>query len=73
MKNVLESAMKAELATLFVSCQYGVDLIIELEEMIHQQPPPPFVTYSATGAGFVNDNTRQFKYKAIDTRLYWIY
>ena len=66
MKNVLASAMEAELGALFVNCQQGT----ALEEMGHHLPPTPVVTDSATSDGFVNDNIRQRKSRAIDTIFY---
>ena len=64
--------MEAELGESFVNCQIGATLIISLEERGHQKPPSPVVTDSATSDGFVNDNIRQIKSRAIDMRLYWV-
>ena len=72
MKNVLAIEMEAELGALFVNCQRGAALRISLEEMGHHQPPTPVVTDSATSDGFVNDNIRQRKSRAIDMRFYWV-
>ena len=72
MKNILESAMEAELGALFVNYQQGAALRIALEEMGHHQPPITVVTDSATRDSFVKDNIRQSKSKAIDMRLYWV-
>ena len=56
MKNVLVSAMEAELEVLFINCQRGAALRISLEEMGLQQPPTPLFTDSATINRFVNTN-----------------
>ena len=66
MKNVLASAMEAELGALFVNCQRDEVMCIALIEMGHAQPPTPAVTDSATGDGFVNDNIHQRRSRAID-------
>ena len=50
----------------------GDALRISVKGMDHQQPPKLVVTDSATSGGFVNDNIRQQKSRAIDMRLYWV-
>ena len=72
MQNVLASAMEAELGALFVNCKQGAMIRIALHEMGHSQPPKPVVSDSATIYGFVNENIRQCRSRAIDTRLYWV-
>ena len=72
MKNLLVSATEAELGVLFVNCQREAALRIALKEMGHHSPPTPVVTDSGISDGFVNDNIRQSKLRAIDIRLYWV-
>ena len=57
MRNVLSSAMEAELVALFVKCQRGAEMRMVIIYMGHAQPPTPSVTDSATGDGFFNDIT----------------
>ena len=71
-KNVLESAIEAELGALFVNCQRGYAQIISLKEMVHRQPLTPLTIDSATSDGFVNDSIRQQKSRAIDMIFYWV-
>ena len=72
MKNVLEITMEEEMGALFVNCKQGDALIISMEEMDHQQPTTLVVIDSATSGGFVNNNIRQQKPRAIDMIFYWI-
>ena len=72
MKNVLASAMEAELGALFFKCQQETALIITLEKMGHQQLPTPLVKDRATRNGFVNDNIQQQKSREIDMVFYWV-
>ena len=72
MINVLASAMKAELGSLFVNCHRGAAMLMVLIEMGHAQPPTPEVIDSATGDGFVNDNICQSRSRAVDMPLYWV-
>ena len=64
--------MEAELGESFVNFQQGSALRIALEGMGNHQPQTPVVTESATRDGFMNDNIRQRKPRAIDMRFYWI-
>ena len=73
MKNFLARAMEEELGVLFFNFQRVAALIISLEEMVHQQPPTPLFTDSATSDGFLNFNIRQIKSRAIDMILYWVH
>ena len=72
MKNVLASAMEAKLGALFLNCQQGAAPRIALEEIGHHQPLTTVVTYSSTSDGFVNENIRQSKSRAIDVIFYWV-
>ena len=72
MKNVLANATEAELGELFLNCQLGSALRISLKEMGHHQPPTPVVTEIATSDGFLNDNIRQRKSRAIYMIFYLV-
>ena len=72
MKNVLASAIEAELGALFVNFQQGYALRISIKKMLHQQPLTPEFTYRATSNEFVNNNIPQQKSRAIEMRLYWV-
>ena len=69
MRNVLASAMEAELGDLFVNFQRGTATHMALIEMGNTQLPTPAVTDSATGYGFVNENTCQRRSRATDTQF----
>ena len=56
MRNVLASAMEAELGAFFLNCKIGASMRMRIIEMGHAQLPTPAVTYSATGDGILNDN-----------------
>ena len=72
MRNVLASAMEAELEDIFVNCQRGAELRMALIEMGHAQPPIPAVTESATYDVFFNDNIYQRRSRSIDIYFYWV-
>ena len=64
-RNALDSAMEAELGSLFVNCQRGAATHMVIIKMGHTQPPTPAVTDSTTGYGLVNDNILQWRSRAI--------
>jgi len=70
MHNVLASAAKAELGTLFINDQESIPVCITLEELGHPQPPTPIQTDNSTAAGFVNNTIKQKRSKAIDMHFY---
>ena len=72
MRNVLASAIEAELGAIIVNCQRVESACMALIEMSHAQQTTPEVTDSATGYGLVNDNMRQRRSRAIYMRFYWV-
>ena len=67
MINVLASVTEAELGALFVKCQIGAAMRTTITYMVHAQTTTPIVKDSATGDGFVNDNTQQRHSREINT------
>ncbi len=72
MREVLSSAAESELAALFHNGKEACPVRTCLEELGHPQPPTPIQTDNSTAAGIANDNVKQKRSKAIDTRVYWI-
>ena len=64
--------METELLVLFVNYQRGAATRMALIEIGHAQPPTQAVMESATEDGFVNDNIRQRRSRAIDMQFYWV-
>ena len=65
MRIILASTMESELGALFVNCQRGLAMRMDLTYMGHAQPPTPSMTDITTGDRFVNDkssNNVQEKY-----------
>ena len=73
MKNVLASAIEAEIGALFVKCQHRDALSIALTEMGHQKPLAPATTDSEIGDRFLKHNIRKHRFGAIDMRFYWFH
>ena len=73
MKNVLASAMEAELGVLFVNCHIRAALKIDLNEMVHQKPPTPVATEISTGDRFVKKNIQQQILILINMIFYWVH
>jgi len=72
MREVLSSAAKAELATVFHNAKAACPLRTALLEMGHPQPPTPIVTDNTTAVGIANDTIKQKHSRAMDLRFYWI-
>jgi hypothetical protein len=72
MREVLSSAAKAELASLFHNGKEACPIRIILEELGHPQPPTPLQTDNSTASGISNDTVKQKWCKAIDMCFYWI-
>ena len=73
MKNVLASAMEAELGVLFVNFHIRAALKIDLNEMVYQKPPTPVATEISTGDIFVNKNIQQQILILINMIFYWFH
>ena len=71
-KNVLASAVKAELCALFLDAKEAVTIHTILNELGHPQPPMSMQTDNNCTARITNDTTNQKYSKAIDMRFYWI-
>ena len=65
MRIILASTMESELGALFVNCQRGLAMRMDIAYMGHAQPPTPSMTDITTRDRFVNDksaNNVQEKY-----------
>ena len=71
-RNVLASAMEAELGALFVHWQRGAVTRMTLIKMDHGQPPTSAVPDSSTVDEFNNDNIRQWHSRTIGMLFYWV-
>ncbi len=72
MREVLSSAIKAELGVLFHNGKEECQLRIAVEEMGHPQPATPMATDNNTASGIATYTVKQKRLKAIDMRFYWI-
>jgi hypothetical protein len=72
MRNVMASAMEAELGALFHNARDGIPLRTPLIEMGHDHPATPIQTDNVCAAGVANKTVEQRRSKAIDVRFYWI-
>jgi predicted transposase YdaD len=72
MKQVLASAVEAEMGSLFFNGQEATTICTILIEMGYPQPPTPLQTDNNTAAGISNSTVKQRRSKAIDMRFYWI-
>jgi len=72
MKQVVASAAKVELGTLFLNAQATCPIQTALEELGHAQPATPLQTDNSTASGIANDMVKQKRSKAIDMHFYWI-
>jgi hypothetical protein len=72
MREVLSSAIEAELGALFHNGKEACPLRIALEEMGHPQPATPMATDNSTASGIATDSVKQKRSKAFDMRFYWI-
>lgn len=72
MKNVMSSAVEAEMGGLFVNGQEAIILRTILEELGHHQPPTPIKTDNSTAAGIANNSIRQRRSRSMDMRFYWV-
>jgi hypothetical protein len=72
MRNVMSSAMEAELGALFHNAQDGITLRTTLIEMGHNQEATPIQTDNACAAGVTNKTVKQRRSKSINMCFYWI-
>jgi hypothetical protein len=72
MRNVMASAMEAELGALFHNARDGIPLRTTLIEMGHDQAATLIHTDNACAAGVANETVKQRRSKSIDMRFYWI-
>jgi hypothetical protein len=72
MRNVMGSAVEAEIGATYLNGQEAIPIRTTLAEMGHPQPPTPMQVDNSTAEGFANDTIKQKRSKAIDMRFYWI-
>jgi hypothetical protein len=72
MKEVVSSAVEAELAGLLHNAKEVCPMRITLEELGHPQPPTPIQTDNSTACGIINDTVKQRQSKVIDMQFYWM-
>ena len=72
MRNILASAMEAELRDLFVNCQRGVATRMDLIEMSHAHTHTLEVMDSTAGDEFIDENIHQLRSRTIGMRFYWV-
>eukprot|EP00957_Ditylum_brightwellii_P047121 3578245-Ditylum_brightwellii.AAC.1 len=70
MRNVMASAVEAELGALFENVKEAMALRTTLRELGQQQPATPIQVDNSVAHGIVNSNIWQQKSKAIDMRFY---
>eukprot|EP00804_Cyclotella_cryptica_P004359 CCRYP_017999-RA/>CCRYP_017999-RA protein AED:0.23 eAED:0.24 QI:0/0/0/1/0/0/4/0/900 len=71
-KAVMSSAAEAELGSLYMNAQKGVEIRNILEEMDHPQPPTPVQTDNSTADGIINLRVMPKRTKAMDMRFHWL-
>jgi hypothetical protein len=71
-RNVMGSAAEAEVGALYDNLREAVPLRNTLQEMGHQQPQTPVQVDNSTTNGFVNNQIKQQKSKAMQMRFYCI-
>jgi len=72
LKNIMGSAMEAEIGAMYLNGQEAVPIRQTLEELGHPQPPTPIQADNSTATGFANKQIKQKRSKAIDMRFNWI-
>ena len=71
-KNVMASAMEAEIAALYLNATLIIEYRQTLEEMGHSQPPTVIRTDNKTAHGILTGTMKQKRSKAIDMRFHWL-
>ena len=70
-KNVMASAMEADIAALYINAQRIMDFQTDLIDMGHPLPPTVLCTDSKTACGIITGTMKQKRSKAIDMRFNW--
>ena len=71
-KNVMASAMEAEIAALYLNAQLVVEFRQTLTDMGHPQPTTQIRTDNESACGILTGTMRQKRSKAIDMRFHWL-
>ena len=71
-KNVMASAAKAEVASLFINAQEVILTRTCLIAMEHPQLPTKMKTNNMTAWGILTGTIKQKRSKAIDMQFYWL-
>ena len=71
-KNVMTSAMEAEIATLFLNAKLIIEYQQTLEEMGHPQPPSIIRTDNKIAHGILTGTMQQKRSKLIDMKFHWL-
>ena len=71
-KNVMTSAMEAEIAALFLNAKLILEYRWTLEEMGHPQPPSVIRTDNKTAHGIITGTMQQKRSKSIDMKFHWL-
>ena len=70
---LLASTMQAELGDIFTNFQKGVHIWTILTEINHSKPAIPLSVYNPDTSGIINDKPKQYIYRNIYIRLYWVH
>ena len=71
-RNVMSSAVEAEIIGIFHNAKVAVPVRAALAEMGHPQPPTTIRTDNSTSHGILTSTIRQKRSKAFDMNIYWI-
>ena len=71
-KNVMTSAMEAEIAAMYENAQNFIEFRQTLTDMGHPQPPTVIRTDNKTACGIVTGTMKQKRSKAIDMRFHFL-
>ena len=71
-KNIMSSAMEAEVAAAYENAREACPIRVTLEELGHPQPATPMQVDNSAAIGFVNGTMKHKRSKAIDMRFHWI-
>ena len=72
-KNVMSSAMEAELAALYIMAREAIYIHTIVKEMGHKQPLTPIQTDNAMADAVINGKVQPKCTKAMDMRFYWLH
>ena len=72
MRQVLSSAMEAEVGATFYGCQDAVPLRNTLDNLGHVQGETLIITDNECCEGILNETVKQRRLKAMDMRFYWV-